>query len=307
MKLTLSEKKVLTLLEQNARTSATKIAKQTRLSPEGVLKIINRLQEREIIYKFNTKINYSLMGHEIYAVHIKLNQINSKIVDKIKKIIEKHKSCAWYSFVEGEYDLMLSFKIKTKEDKEDMIILLQIMGDYVLDKEVSLAIDSFEISKSFVEKERKVFLTTNNMAKPIDLSDKELELLALIKKNSRQTVMELSQKLNSTARIIAGKIKKLEKLGVISGFKTKVNTALLGYQPCTALISFLSYSKEDLRKFLTYCQYKEGIYYVIHQMGKYDFDLTIDAKDTNEFYQLVADIRDTFPFIKKITTLISKY
>jgi Lrp/AsnC family transcriptional regulator, leucine-responsive regulatory protein len=306
-KLNQSEKKVLTILEQNARMPASKIAKETRLSSEGVIKIINRLQERKIIYKFNTKINYSLMGQEIYPVHIKLNQINSEIIKKIKKIIQKHNSCAWHSFVEGEYDLMLSFKVKTKKDKEDMTKLLQELRDYILDKEVSLIIDSFEISKSFVKKQGKVFLTTNNLVEQIKLDSEELNLLNLLRKNSRQTVLELAKKLNSTARIVAGKIKKLEKSEIISGFKIKVNTALLGYQPCTALISLSSYTNEDLRKFITYCKYKEGIHYLIHQMGKYDINLTIDAININEFYQIVSEIRDEFPFIKKITTLISKF
>jgi Lrp/AsnC family transcriptional regulator, leucine-responsive regulatory protein len=306
-KLNQSEKKVLTLLEENARMPASKIAKKTRLSPEGVIKIINRLQEQKIIYKFNTKTNYSLMGQEIYPVHIKLNQINSEIIEKINKLIKKHNSCAWHIFTEGEYDLMMSFKVKSKQDKENMIQLLQKLGNYILDKEVSLALDSFEISKSFVKKKRQIFLTTNHLASQLELSKEEFQLLDLLKKNSRQTVLELAKKMNSTARIVAGMIKKMEKSGVISGFKIKINTALLGYQPCTALISLASYTKEELRKFITYCKYKEGIYYVIHQMGKYDFDIKIDAKDVNEFYQLVSEIRNEFSFIKKITTLISKY
>jgi len=248
-----------------------------------------------------------MIGQEIYPMHIKLNQINKIIVEKIKKLLDKHYSCAWYIFTEGEYDLMLSFKVKSKQDKENMIQLLQKLGDYVLDKEVSLALDSFEISKSFVEKRRKIFLTTNHLASELQLSQEEVKLLELLKQNSRQTVLELAKKMNSTARIVTGMIKKMEKNGVVSGFKIKINTAKLGYQPCTALISLSSYTKEDLRKFITYCKYKEGIYYVIHQMGKYDFDLKIDAKDVTGFYRLVSEIRNEFPFIKKITTLISKY
>jgi hypothetical protein len=57
---------------------------------------------------------------------------------------------------------------------------------------------------------------------------------------------------------------------------------------------------------MAYCQQKKGISYLVRQIGKYDIELTIDACDVNAFYSLMADIREQFPFIKKITTLIAK-
>ena len=79
-----SERKVLTLLEENCRLPANQIARKVRLSPEGVLKIIKRLEEAGIITRFNTKINYSRVGYKIYPVHIKLLRLNNKIMKELK-------------------------------------------------------------------------------------------------------------------------------------------------------------------------------------------------------------------------------
>ena len=57
---------------------------------------------------------------------------------------------------------------------------------------------------------------------------------------------------------------------------------------------------------MTYSQNKKGISYFVHQIGKYDVELTIDVRDVNDFYALMNDIREQFSFIRKITTLISK-
>jgi len=80
----------------------------------------------------------------------------------------------------------------------------------------------------------------------------------------------------------------------------------LNFQPCIALIGLGKCNDQGLRKFTTYCQQKRGINYLVRQIGKYDIELTIDVNTVNDFYRLIDDIREQFPFIKKITTLISK-
>ena len=303
--LNLSERKVLTLLEQNCRLSENQIAKKTRLSPEGVLKIINRLKELKIINKFNTKINYSIIDYKLYPVHLKLLRLNDEIINKIKNIIKNHKTCAWHTFCEGEYDLLLSFKIQTEKDKTNMSELLKEISDYTLEKEVSIVLYAFEISKSFIEeKNNRIFQTFNYNIESIDLTKEEKGIIELLKDNSRETILNMSKIIKINPRLISSKIKKLIKLNVISGFKTKINTASLNYQPCIALISLGNHKETEIKKFMTYCQYKEGIDYLVRQIGKYDIELTINAKNINDFYQIINDIRKQFRFVKKITTLI---
>jgi len=66
------------------------------------------------------------------------------------------------------------------------------------------------------------------------------------------------------------------------------------------------YDEGGLKKFITYCQQKEGINYLVRQIGKYDFELTIDVYSVNDFYHLMDEMRAEFPFLRKITTLIPK-
>ena len=303
-----SERKVLTLLEENCRLSANQIAKKTRLSPEGVLKIIKRLEEAGVITRFNTKINYARVGYKIYPVHLKLLKLNNQIMNEIKEIISKHQTCAWYTFCEGEYDLLLSFKILSENDKLDMNQLLLDLSDNVLEKEVSIVLHAFEIGKSFLDQEytAKLFPTFNHELEKAELSNEEMRILNILKVNSRETVLNISKKVNLSVRVVSSKIKKLEKLKIVSGFKTKTNTAALSFQPCIALISLGKYNPQELQKFMTYCQQKRGINYLVRQIGKYDMELTIDIHNVNDFYKLMNDIREQFIFIKKITTLISK-
>ncbi len=303
-----SERKVLTLLEENCRLSASRIAKRTRLSPEGVLKIIKRLEKEGIITRFNAKINYARLGYKMYPVHIKLLRLNHQVMEAIKRILSKHHTCAWHTFCEGEYDLLLSFKISSENDMIDMNKLLIELSDNTLEKEVSIVLHAFEIGKSFLDQKRitKLFPTFDHSLAKAEISDEDLAIINALKSQARETILHLSEQINLSARVISSKITKLEKLGVISGFKTKINTSILNNQPCIALISLGGHSDLEFRKFTTYCQQKRGITYLVRQIGKYDLELSIDAQDVNDFYELMGDIRERFPFIKKISTLIAK-
>jgi Lrp/AsnC family transcriptional regulator, leucine-responsive regulatory protein len=306
-KLNQSEKKVLTLLEENCRLPANKIAKKVRLSPEGVLKVIDRLKKQEIIKSFSTKINYSKIGYEIYPVNVKLLKLNNEIKKEIKNTISKYKICAWYSFCEGEYDLLLSFKILSEKDKQQMNQMLLEISNYILEKDISIVLHSFEISKSFLDKKNTatLFPTFNHEFKKTELKEEEIKLLEILRINSRKNILDISKEINLSPRVISLKIKKLIQQKVISGFKTKINTAILNFQPCVALIIFDQYTDDEFKKFITYCKQKKGINYFVKQIGKYDLKLTIDVYNVNDFYKLINNIREEFKFIKKITTLIT--
>lgn len=302
-----SEQKVLTLLENDCRLSANQIARKTRLSSEGVLKIIKRLKERKIISKFNTKINYSKIGYKIYPLHIKLSKSGNDVIKRIKEGIKQHKSCAWYTFCEGEYDLLLSFKILNESEKEDMDKLISELSEFISEKEVSVVLNAFEVSKSFIEEQKNnLFVTFDYQLERENLTKDEFKLIDILKINSRETILEIARKMNTSPRVVMLKMKRLEKDKVISGFKTKINMASLGYQPCIALIAIGKHKQEDYETLFSYCKHTKGIYYLVRQIGKYDLELTFDVENINNFYSLIDDIREKFPFIKKISTLISK-
>ncbi len=307
MELNLSEKKVLSLLEIDCRLPANQIAKKVRLSTEGVIKIIKRLQERGIIQKFNTKINYSKMGYRLYPVHIKLVQRNKQIVQKITSIVKRHQTCAWHMFCEGEYDLLLSFSIREEKSKEDIASLLDELAPFILEKEMAIVLHAFEINKSFIENHKpKIFMIFDYQSEYTDFKAKEHNLINLMRQNSRETFINIAKKQKVDPRTIIGTIKKLQKNNVISGFKTKINMAKLGYQPCIALITINQSDKKQYDLFVSYCKQIPGIHYFVRQFGKYDIELTFDVENIHSFYGLIEDIRNKFPFVQKITTLIIK-
>jgi len=303
--LTQAEKKIISLLETNCRMSASKISKITNLSPEGVIKIIQRLINRKIILKFNAKINYSKLGYELYSAHIKLVKSDNLAIQEIKNILKKYACCNWFNFCEGEYDLLLGFRISSSDDKIKMGQLFSDISEYVMEKEISIIFNAYELSTSFMDKPKKVFTIFDQAVKKENIDEQQLKLMKVIKENSRAKILNLAKELNMSPKTIAEKIKNFEKNNIV-GYKTKLNLAALGFQPCIALIMLNNYDEKDYNKFLSYCSNKNCVNYFIKQVGMYDIELTINTEDINAFYEFVNEIKDAFKIVKKITTLISK-
>ena len=71
-------------------------------------------------------------------------------------------------------------------------------------------------------------------------------------------------------------------------------------------MTFSNYKEEEIKSLISYCQHTEGINYLVRQMGKYDLELTIDAQNINDFYEIIDSLRKKFSIISKISTLITK-
>jgi len=59
--------KILTILQQNARTSNAEIARQVEMAPSAVLERIRRLESRGVIQGYETRINPEALGLGVLA------------------------------------------------------------------------------------------------------------------------------------------------------------------------------------------------------------------------------------------------
>ena len=62
MILDLKDQTILELLEKNARTSFTAIAKQLNISEAAIRKRVKKLEEKEIILGYKASVNYKKLG-----------------------------------------------------------------------------------------------------------------------------------------------------------------------------------------------------------------------------------------------------
>src|SRR3989344_6684608 len=82
-KMDLKDRKILYLLNRNARFSDTMIAKTLKLKREVVSYRIKKLIERNILHGFLTLINPIRLGFRIHIVYLKLKELKdvNEVID----------------------------------------------------------------------------------------------------------------------------------------------------------------------------------------------------------------------------------
>ena len=149
MKIDRTDKKILEILQKNAKITNAKLSKQIGLSPAPTLERVRKLESRGIISGYHAKLNMSKIGLSVSTfVMVSLKGHNKKnlqsFIDKIKdveNIVECH-------HITGSGDFILRIVA------EDIESYQELMLDKVSEIEVTDSLQSMVILSTF--KDNKV-------------------------------------------------------------------------------------------------------------------------------------------------------
>lgn len=117
-----------------------------------------------------------------------------------------------------------------------------------------------------------------------------LKILELLQQNARTTFVEIGRQIGLTSPAVADRVKKMEDLGIIEGYRTKVSHTHLGYQ-LRAMITIRAFVGK-LRPFLG-------------AVKKYDEVLNCYRITGNENIIMEVALKDQFHLEKFIDKLIT--
>ncbi len=122
----------------------------------------------------------------------------------------------------------------------------------------------------------------------IDSIDKKI--LAELQLDSKQTIKELAEKISLTPTPVYERIKKLEELGYIVGYKAiidrfSIDLSLMVF--CN--VSLKEHQANFLEKFEENVQSLDEVLACYHLGGMYDYLLKICVKDMSEYQKFIAN------------------
>lgn len=108
------DRKILSLLQKDARLSYREIAKELNVAVGTVYNRLKRLEEEGILKGFYPKLDYEKLGYELTAI-IGVRAQGKRIIQIEREIAkDAHVLCVYD--VTGEYDIIVIAKFKGRED-----------------------------------------------------------------------------------------------------------------------------------------------------------------------------------------------
>lgn len=298
-KLDKKDHQILFELDRNSRIPINKLAKKTRLSRDVVTYRIKQLEKKGVIKNYITILDFTKLGYRVTRLYLKLKNTTPEIEDQIVKYFVSQKNNLTVYKSDGKYDYAIGLFVRDLREYQKIYErFLSKFRTYVYSTNFSMFLDYVHFHRNyFVEKEKQDYeeVSTGSFVE-YGYDKKDLQLLDLIKENSRISLVDLATKLKMTATGIKNKLKNLEKNGVIVAYKLLIDLDKIGYEYFK-----IDLTLEDINiipELRDYIKTNPNIVYRNITVGGSDFEFDCEFKNQKDFYNMIDEIKSMFP--KKI-------
>lgn len=306
------DKLILLMLDTDATTPLSEIAKKLKISKEAVLYRIRQLEARGIILQYVTLTHFAKIGLIHFKAYLQFNTISSESKQKIIDYLYSAPEIGWLATTEGAFDLMFSIRFRTIFEFEDFKdTFCQKFDKFIQSTQIAILTEAETKPRYYLLPEyndKKVTFLHCDKDIPEKLDEEDWKILHSIATHARASSVELEKTTGITQRVIRYRRAELEKKGVIVGYKLAINYRQLGFLFFKCFITFRNLTNEQYLTFREYVRASPNIIYWIKTIGSWDAELEIESASVEDYYALIGEIKSRFaPIILRIdSTLVSK-
>ena len=132
---------------------------------------------------------------------------------------------------------------------------------------------------------------------------RDMNILALLEQDARLPYAEIGERVGLAASSVHDRVRKLERAGVIKGYRAEVDRAAVGF-PITAIVSLAlrPASPGDIPRLVSEFPFVESCYSVA---GDNSYALVVRAPDTKALEELVDALRAKLEVVTRSTIVLS--
>lgn len=300
-----TDRNLLFHLSLNARATLRELATKTRLSKEVVHYRLNNLEKRGIIQGYYAVINTYRIGRVFYRVYMKAANMTSQIEQEFITYLKNHPKVTWVVQMDGDLDFLYVVWGKTINDFE--VVYQEInnhFGKYIQEKYFSVMTNVYYFKyKYLIQKGDSTYHLTGGKIVDPQLDKVDMQLISLLSKEGRMSIVDIAARLKSSAKIIQYRIKKLGD--VITCFNVKINHKLLGYTQRKVMLNLNDSSQKTMRTLISFLSSHPYTIYITIAIGQYDIEFEMMEKSHEEFHTILNELKNTFPgLIKNYFTVV---
>ncbi len=302
MELHIKDKKILYELDKNSRITLTSLAKKLKTSKEVIHYRINNLIKNNIILKFHTVPSSYRFGLTAYKVYLRLHDISKKKFDDLIGYLLKNKDVFWVGVTKGRWDLVFGIWAENMENFFEIHDrVLEKFSKYIQEKDLSVSRENLQYNRRWLYKDKSPIVEFNfgEKEKKVELDKDDKKILDELVNNSREKIVDLSAKTKISVDMISYRIKKMEKEGIIRGYKSLWNASKIGFTTCKAFVFFKNITEEREKEFINYCKSLDNTVNIVITFAPWDLEIMFETKDYESYYKIMDNIKDKFNDVVK--------
>jgi Lrp/AsnC family transcriptional regulator, leucine-responsive regulatory protein len=142
--------------------------------------------------------------------------------------------------------------------------------------------------------------------KQVSLDDTDIQILANLQNNCRQSISELAEKVHLSTSACHRRIKSLEDVGVVTGYVAKLSPQKLGFRAEFFVeLSLATQGEEAFENFEKALRQIPEVLECYLVGGQYDYLLRIVAQDTEDYERIHRQSLSRLPGVTRIQSILS--
>ena len=309
LKLDLKDKKILHILDMDARESYSQIAKKVGLSKEVVNYRIKNLEKKGIVKGYYVITDMAKLGYASYRILLSFQNISEEQQKKIINYAKKNISFGWVATLEGRWNVVIIIWAKNVYEFKNIYDRFMMKFSKFIQKRVvtiATAIHHFKKNYLYGTKDYSTLIFGNYKEKcNIDVID--FKILLILSQNARTPILTLAKKSKLTPNAINYRLKNLKKRGIILGYRAAIDVNKLGYQHFKVFLMLQNITKEGKKRIMEYLKQEPNIVYLTEAIGKSDIEFEAEIKNSTKLYDFIKKVKVDFPNLIKDYQVILTY
>lgn len=295
IKLDLVDRKILSELDKNCRIPNSLLAKKVGKSREAVKYRIEQLVAKGVIEKFQVAINPSRLGYLMFKVYLKLENIPDER-EKFFEELKMNRNVYWMGISDGAFDCVFAILSRSVHGfYEEINSLLSRWKELIVSKVIGTMVDTTAYNKKFFlgEKDGTYRILAGLYAENI-VDSIDAKILSLLADNARIPIAQLSRKVSASIETVRGRIKKMEGIGVIVGYRIAVDLNKLGLEFFKAILYFKSLSLKEEKALYEWMRIHPNSLYYIRSLAPWEAEFEFAVESYQHFNSIIKELRTKF-------------
>ena len=291
--LSIAERTILCELDCNSRQSLSSIGKRARLKKESVHYRINQLEKKGLVEGYPAIVSLAKRGKMHVELFLRFHNVTVPLKNEMIAFFEHLPEVVFLASCKGSWDLLIGAVVNDIHELNTFKdTIFDSYSPYFATSSLSLTTETYFFGRKYLV--GKDIHMTQHIDKRGDerVDGLDERILAIIARNARQSLVDIARQVGSSSKVVAYRIKRMEKSGIIQKYTVALNMEALGMSTYKLLIRLKNSAHK--RRFLQYFHRQPNTVNVRDVLADWNLEPTFEVESQEQFYAIVKKIEDLF-------------
>jgi len=222
--------------------------------------------------------------------------LRKKKQEEISHYLAEDPRWFWVLPAQGAIDLLCVMWVKSLSEFHSAVDeLLSRYGNYIREHGEQVATNVAHLQQRFLlgggERKR---IDIRETSERVEIDGLDRAILRALADNARMPLVEIAERVGESDKVVAYRIKRMEKQQLIVGYRANLNTKKLGFIWYKIWMRAKKRPKALMRRIAS----NPNVSYVVEEIGlPEELDFEIMVEKTEELFGFIKELRDKFPTV----------